>query len=490
MAVLLYGTLRKRLLVAVLLVVVLAVIQRGPGWVGSDAVVITSDPPLELAPAAQGSASALLPKAPEGNVVEVSPSPAPGEPATASDMPDSELPVPFFRPGSVLPSPIVYTELEKSREFCRVLPHQIYPQGPRSQFHESTSSRLRTAAITAMIVGTPGSKTALEAALTPFAKSAPCYWAMYVIPNRNLQEIPLCTHDPAEDLISNYIHRWGHWFGASTYTELMRVLAGVDNECPPDRPVVLDLGVNIGTFALYALERGCHVIGFDVLEDNMKHVIQTVAKGKGNDGRPLLERFHGYTNAVDSVVGRVSVVPNKHNMGASRVVGADADQMAQAGDQQLSSVDAVVLEDLLFHMEESARPQVRVGTRDNATGEWVYAMTPLRPEHIVVVKVDVEGWELPAMYGLRRLLESGIKPAGIAMELAIGQRVKHNHCIINNFVSYMYMMSYRFTEDGDIHYTSKEELLKEIAFREACDDALPDCHHVLEGWWKLARQAS
>ena len=61
---------------------------------------------------------------------------------------------------------------------------------------------------------------------------------------------------------------------------------------------VLDLGTNIGSFTLYALERGCHVISFDMLLENVLSVLQTLNRAVAADGRLYLERWHGFWNGV------------------------------------------------------------------------------------------------------------------------------------------------------------------------------------------------
>ena len=61
---------------------------------------------------------------------------------------------------------------------------------------------------------------------------------------------------------------------------------------------VLDLGSNIGSFTLYALERGCHVISFDMLLENVLSVLQTLNRAVAADGRLYLERWHGFWNGV------------------------------------------------------------------------------------------------------------------------------------------------------------------------------------------------
>ncbi len=63
----------------------------------------------------------------------------------------------------------------------------------------------------------------------------------------------------------------------------------------------LDLGLNIGSWAMLALNRGCHVVAFDILSENVNRVVQTVARAKGEDGRLFLERFSAFQNGVKCV---------------------------------------------------------------------------------------------------------------------------------------------------------------------------------------------
>ncbi len=89
-------------------------------------------------------------------------------------------------------------------------------------------------------------------------------------------------------------------YGDDMYNDVKSFLPG--GKCPPDRPVVLDLGVGIGSFALLALDLGCQVIAFDMLDINVNRVVQTIARARGRDGRPLLERFHVFHNGLRCVV--------------------------------------------------------------------------------------------------------------------------------------------------------------------------------------------
>jgi hypothetical protein len=107
----------------------------------------------------------------------------------------------------------------------------------------------------------------------------------------------MCTHDPKVDtIVSGRIHKYGSFFQASTFMELKSFMR--DGVCPPDRPVVLDLGLNIGSFSLLALELGCQVVAFDMLAMNVNRVVQTVSVATDADGTRWLDRFHGYINGL------------------------------------------------------------------------------------------------------------------------------------------------------------------------------------------------
>jgi hypothetical protein len=112
-----------------------------------------------------------------------------------------------------------------------------------SQFNEVVGDGVRAAA------ANPDAATS-NATLSSFVDSlstqAPCFWARYTaLPLPDGMNMSLCTHDPAVDTVmSAKIHTAGSWFEDSVWSDFGRML--VDGSCPPDRPVVLDLGLNIG----------------------------------------------------------------------------------------------------------------------------------------------------------------------------------------------------------------------------------------------------
>jgi hypothetical protein len=107
-----------------------------------------------------------------------------------------------------------------------------------SVFTEVTSDEMRALASRASN-GDNDAYEALQALVAPSTAAATCHWAFYTIPRAKPRwySVPMCTHDPAGDMISGLIHDKGAWFkDASMYTELVEHLPG--GVCPPDRPVV------------------------------------------------------------------------------------------------------------------------------------------------------------------------------------------------------------------------------------------------------------
>jgi hypothetical protein len=61
-------------------------------------------------------------------------------------------------------------------------------------------------------------------------------------------------------------------------------------------------------------------------------------------------------------------------------------------------VSVVTLEDLLWRMPLDQRPKIRVGAVDPVTGAMTYTLVPLQPEHVYLVKCDVEGFDTNVMH--------------------------------------------------------------------------------------------
>jgi hypothetical protein len=163
-----------------------------------------------------------------------------------------------------------------------------------SVFHAAPPPNIRAASVNARSNNATATQV-MASYLDALSTTYPCFWADYKIPSGHT--IRICTHDPKVDVgVSGRIHKYGSFFQPSTFMELKSFMR--DGVCPPDRPVVLDLGLNIGSFSLLALELGCQVVAFDMLAMNVNRVVQTVSVATDADGTRWLDRFHGYINGL------------------------------------------------------------------------------------------------------------------------------------------------------------------------------------------------
>jgi hypothetical protein len=367
--------------------------------------------------------------------------------------------------------------MNSHREFCTVPESQKPPNRPFSQFLEVTTAEARKAAVEAIVNHDAKANKTLQAFVAKLSAEEPCFWGQYRIPNSehpgfpNNYFLPMCTHDPAVDrTISGRIHAAHVWFQDSMYQQVAKL---TPQGCPPDRPVAVDLGLNIGSWSMYALERGCHVIAFDALFINVKRVTQTVIAAKDKHGRPFIERFHGFRNGVGNTVGNVSIKVSRGNVGGSQIA-----SYLRTGTPGTEFIQTVHLEDLFYNMPPEQRPQIRVGHQDT-NGNWVYAMEPLQPKHVHIMKVDVEGYDVPALYSLRRMLEGPLreKPVAMVTEFFPGMALLKK-CSGSEFVKFMYEAGYVYED-----YPTSEEMLSAL---EASNRRVSKAPRVFEGWWFLA----
>jgi hypothetical protein len=258
------------------------------------------------------------------------------------------------------------------------------------------------------------------------------------------------------------------------------ILRRMPEGCPPDRPVAVDLGLNIGSWSMYALERGCHVIAFDAVKMNVQRVAQTVLAAKRDDGHLYGERFYGFWNGVGNTVGNVTIHVNFGNVGASVVkAGLPLDN------NYTHFVQTVHLEDLLYNMPEDERPQIRVGHKD-ANDNWVYAMEPLQPKHIYIMKVDVEGFDVPALHSLRRMFEGPVneRPVAFTAEL-YPPLVPAVKCNPVEFARFMYDAGYKYEHRGA--YVEREAMIRGV---NASRYSVKNSTRTFEGWWDLVLKPS
>jgi hypothetical protein len=168
------------------------------------------------------------------------------------------------------------------------------------------------------------------------------------------------------------------------------------------------------------------------------------------------------------------------------VLGNVGATMMHPGRRQLEasgevSIDIVTLEDLLYNLPDAERPRVSVRTLDSATGQHVTKLVPLRPEHIYVVKCDVEGFDVPVLHSLQRLFSAPLdsRPVALTLEFQPRYHITPKGCDAMKFTSFMYDLGYRYQ-----HYTEALEWDKMSAMVEASREDAPGCIRVFEGWWK------
>lgn len=169
------------------------------------------------------------------------------------------------------------------------------------------------------------------------------------------------THNPdTEDIfISRAVHRRQIWdkpvFNVFKHALLAKGLAP---------GCVLDVGGNIGYFTLWGLAMGHKVTTFEPMDFNLRYLVTSIDANSFGANHTL------YQNAVGNKAGRVYLNPtNKQNRGNFQV-----QQVAgSSGEYGFDYVDTVKLDDVV-------------------------------DEDVLLVKIDVEGFEHKVLDGARKLV--------------------------------------------------------------------------------------
>jgi FkbM family methyltransferase len=230
-------------------------------------------------------------------------------------------------------------------------------------------------------------------------------------------------------------------------------------------------GLNIGSWAVLALHLGCTVVSFEALIANAARATQTVvdASPTASEDDLWLQRFVVYHNAVGKERKQMQIKLRDTNPGSSTLLdkwGVARLKNDKDAAMRTETIAGVVIDDLLFDAPLSSRPLVLVD------GKYV----PLQPEHIAVVKVDIEGYDVPALYGLRRLLESEHRPSSVMIEFAPTD-VASNGCDPARFIRYMYGLGYKYEQQPTVEGMLSDA---EVAVKKIGAD-----NGVREGWWDL-----
>jgi FkbM family methyltransferase len=257
-----------------------------------------------------------------------------------------------------------------------------------------------------------------------------CFWTMMGSRDLGGRTMKACVTDPEVDHMSKYLHESGTYSGAEGMDELAFL-----NPCPPSSPFVIDVGLNLGSFSLLALQMGCHVIAFEPVLRNLGRVARTVLANPG-----LAARVHLLKNAVGAQ--RADSVPMRYSPQNS---GGSAVDQRLAGEEGIERVAMVVLDDLFFAPAPAQAPGSADADAAAAAGHapWApmpcaivnpYTRQPLRPSDVGFVKIDAEGFDGRVLYGLRRSLAAGLAShGGLMLEL----HPKAEECDAGAIVDYL-----------------------------------------------------
>jgi hypothetical protein len=222
-----------------------------------------------------------------------------------------------------------------------------------------------------------------------------------------------------------------------------------------------------------ALHLGCTVVAFEALAANAARAVQTVVEASqhrstaldsdaADDDSSWLSRFVVYHNAVGSQRGRqVDVKLSTTNSALSAII-----RRAPQPSEVIEQVTTVLVDDLLFDAPLEQRPMVVVNG----------VATPLQPQHIVLVKVNVVDQDVPAIFGMRRLLQSRHRPRSIMLSFA-PRPAWEQKCDALAFVRFMYTAGYAYERQPTLH----EMLLDTKRAYEGRNSGLG----VRAGWWDL-----
>jgi hypothetical protein len=204
---------------------------------------------------------------------------------------------------------------------------------------------------------------------------------------------------------------------------------------------------------------GCHVIAVEALMPNAARALQTFAAAPPSEKfGSWLQRLHVFNNAVGNTRGNVTLNFSPSNPGASRVGAFDPME------PDMHVVSSVVMEDLLYHTPPAQRPHITLGDG---------SVVPLQPRHVYMVKVELEGYDVAALHGLRRLLMEDERPAAVQLQfLPMVSRHTAVPCDAVELTRFMYGQGYVY-----------EDVLSADEMADSVSSAVTS-GAVFEGWWR------
>jgi FkbM family methyltransferase len=190
----------------------------------------------------------------------------------------------------------------------------------------------------------------------------------------------VCTHDPKIDtVISHFLHTYHFWGSPDDYLILLAT-----GPCTPERPYMMDIGANLGVYSILGASRGCHLVAFEPLSQNILRLKASLDEN-GWGERSLL-----YKHAVGKSHATVRIGFRPSNPGASA--------LGHGGDEE-EVIDQITIDNLLLGKNPPAFP----GAKEKG-------LPPLLGQYINFVKVDTEGYDVAVVHGMMRTFVEGRVP--------------------------------------------------------------------------------
>ena len=277
----------------------------------------------------------------------------------------------------------------------------------------------------------------------------PCYWTnlthWQLTYYHKLPPIKMCTHDPEQDtVISSHLHKYGFWGSPDEFMILLNI-----NPCTQERPYMLDIGMNIGLFTLVGAEKGCHVLSFEPLSENIQRAMHSVIANGYED------RVQLFKHAVGKFFTTVTIGFRPSNPGSSGINlgGSKSERMEQI------TIDGLLLGHSPPSFPDKSLPKIE-GSRIN------------------FAKIDTEGYDVAVVAGMMKTLIEGRIPH-MLIEFGPLDAQGTAGCDPDAFVRMMYENGYSMYEFG-----------KRVELKTLTDVMLPEAlsgsgRRVFEAWWVL-----
>lgn len=189
--------------------------------------------------------------------------------------------------------------------------------------------------------------------------------------------------------------------------------------CSAKRPVVLDIGAGTGPLSVIAAMQGCQVIAFEPEAENAGRLMRNLMDNR------VLRNATIYKNALTGEHDVYYVNGNPTDSGGSQMT------LRPLTDSR-EQVYSVTLDDFFTY---DARPFL--GNMDRFVA----------PSDVSMIFIDVNGAELPAIYGANTILQAGHIPY-IRLVFRSGPTITHGGCSVEQFLEHMELLGYRFMIDG------------------------------------------